>query len=82
MIYMYVCMVLIRHKSFDRIFFIFEFFNHKIRKMMTVKGEDEKYGRLLRSTVGYFEVRYLVFTILWVLSNKGEIDTESKIAKR
>ena len=50
--------------------------------MMTVKGEDEKYGRLLRSTVGYFEVRYLVFTILWVLSNKGEIDTESKIAKR
>ena len=50
--------------------------------MMTVKGEDEKYGRLLRSTVGYFEVRHPVFTILWVLSNKGEIDTESKIAKR
>lgn len=48
---LYVCIVLIRHKSFDRIFFIFEFFNHKIRKMMTKKGEDEKYGRLLRSTV-------------------------------
>ena len=51
--------------------------------MMTNKKDgDENYGRLLRSTVGYFEVRHPVFTILWVLSNKGEIDTESKIAKR
>ena len=63
-------------------FVIFEFFNHKIRMMTNKKDGDENYGRLLRSTVGYFEVRHPVFTILWVLSNKGEIDTESKIAKR